>query len=273
MGALVVFSIRSHRVDDYRGRYRIWLWAVAALVWASLDAATGVHASLNDGLAALSGMDRAGLGSLLWLAVYGLVFGGLGVRLSCELWPSLEAFGALAVAAMLYVGSAVCHFGLVQFDSLLLGTVVGTLATLLAHGALVYSIGLFARHVHLDAQGRLLVDAQPAKKKSRSRAKLSVVAADDADEKPRKKSAAKNSGDEQDKEPTKTASGNTVGAAISAAASKPAIAKPTLAAVTDADDEDDSDEEMYDDNGNKLSKSERRRLKKMARREQQRRAA
>ena len=28
---MVVFGIRSHRVDDYRGHYRIWLWTAAAV--------------------------------------------------------------------------------------------------------------------------------------------------------------------------------------------------------------------------------------------------
>ena len=41
--SLVTFGIRLHRVDDYRGRYRVWLWTAAALVFASLDAATHSH--------------------------------------------------------------------------------------------------------------------------------------------------------------------------------------------------------------------------------------
>src|SRR5262245_45016336 len=48
--AVVVFGIRSHRVDDYRGHYRIWLWTAASLLWLSLDAATGIHDALGLGL-------------------------------------------------------------------------------------------------------------------------------------------------------------------------------------------------------------------------------
>ena len=32
--SVLVFSLRRHRVDDYRGRYRIWIWA--ALAWMAL---------------------------------------------------------------------------------------------------------------------------------------------------------------------------------------------------------------------------------------------
>src|SRR5215204_363854 len=53
-GALAVYGIRSHRVDDYRGRYRIWLWIAAALAWASVDVATGLHDALGAGVALLS---------------------------------------------------------------------------------------------------------------------------------------------------------------------------------------------------------------------------
>src|SRR6185436_5503701 len=29
--SLVILSVRCHRVDDYSGRYRVWMWAAAAL--------------------------------------------------------------------------------------------------------------------------------------------------------------------------------------------------------------------------------------------------
>ena len=34
LASVLVFSLRRHRVDDYRGRYRIWIWA--ALAWMAL---------------------------------------------------------------------------------------------------------------------------------------------------------------------------------------------------------------------------------------------
>src|SRR5262245_21590790 len=35
--SLIILSVRCHRVDDYSGRYRVWFWAAAALLWGSLD--------------------------------------------------------------------------------------------------------------------------------------------------------------------------------------------------------------------------------------------
>ena len=85
--AVVVFGIRAHRVDDYRGRYRIWLWTAAALLWLSLDAATGIHDALGLSLTLLAGKQvfTASLAAgctLTWICVYGLIFGMLGLRLA-----------------------------------------------------------------------------------------------------------------------------------------------------------------------------------------------
>src|SRR5262245_47565853 len=90
--SLVVFGIRSHRVDDYRGHYRIWLWTAAALLWLSLDAATGIHNAIGLAVTLLAGKQvltasLAASCTLTWIAIYGLMLGTLGLRLAFELWP------------------------------------------------------------------------------------------------------------------------------------------------------------------------------------------
>lgn len=264
--ALVVFSIRVHRVDDYRGRYRVWLWAAAALAWLSLDAATGVHDAL--GLAAILAAGQPVLAdsiTLAWLAVYGLVLGGLGIRLAIEVWPSLPSFGALLGAGLLYLACGLVQIG-VQFAATPLGqSVAASTVALLAHLALAASIGLFARHVYLDAAGRLKVHIDPDKKrgvKGKSRTRLKLVKEDKADsrqpaEKPALSPAAK------------TGAPARFGAA--GAASKPAAISQASLSAPQYDEDDDEDAGDY--GGERLSKSERRRLRKLARQGGQRRAA
>ena len=41
--ALLLYSLRRHRVDDYHGRYRVWLWGAALWFCLSLDEATSLH--------------------------------------------------------------------------------------------------------------------------------------------------------------------------------------------------------------------------------------
>ncbi|HEX5103691.1 MAG TPA: hypothetical protein VFV87_07780, partial [Pirellulaceae bacterium] len=96
VGALVIFGVRAHRVDDYRGRYRIWLWTAAALGWASLDATTQMHGALGFGVSVfalqqLGGPSAAAAVTMGWLAVYALLLGTLAIRVAIEICPSLPS--------------------------------------------------------------------------------------------------------------------------------------------------------------------------------------
>lgn len=279
-GSLAIYGIRSHRVDDYRGRYRIWMWTAAALAWASVDAATGLHDALGVGVALLSGQPLEGaIGAtavqVCWLAVYGLLLGTLAVRAAIEVWPSLPSFASLLVAALLYLIAGMLSLGMFQAISPLVNSVAASTFVLLAHVALVSAVGLYARHVHLDAQGRLKVHIDPDRKKgkkAKSKAKLKVVKEEKADEEPDFKPAAKPAAAAAaTTESAKPSTSPRFGWGSSSSSSTPppkaaaAISKP--AATPNYDDEDD--EEGEDEDGQKLSRSERKRLKKLARREQQ----
>lgn len=272
--ALVAFNIRRHRVDDYRGRYRVWLWTASALAWGSLDAATGIHSALGLLLARLAGQSPtdatalAAATTISWLALYSLLFGTLAIRLAIEVWSSVPALTSLAVACLAYFLSGMATLDMLPASGPLVASVVQSLILLLAHVALLAAVALFARHVYLDATGRLKVHIDPDKKKQtkKPRAKLKVVKAeksssdDSATAAPAAKPAAASSA------PVKFQASPPSGPL----AGKLAAAK-TAASAND-DDEDDADEDGEE--GANLSRAERRRLKKMARRDgQQRRAA
>jgi len=273
--ALVIFGIRAHRVDDYRGRYRIWLWASVALAWLSLDAATAVHDAIGLVLTLLAGKQALGgnlnaICALTWIVLYGVLFGTLGLRLAIEVWSSLASFAMLALAGLLYVVSGLMELRLLAIDMPLVSAVAQSTIAMAAHVTLAAAIGLYARQVYLDAQGRLKVHIDPDQKKpkNKSRAKLKVVKSD--------KSA-------DDVEPSKTAVAAKPSGGIRFGGSNPAPSGPLAKAGAsiskaelssqDADDEDEEDDEDAGFGGQQLSKSERRRLKKLARRDQQRRAA
>lgn len=272
-GALAIYGIRSHRVDDYRGRYRIWLWTTAALAWGSLDAATGLHQALGAGIALLSGQPLGGEAGatavkVSWLAIYVLVLGTLAIRAAIEVWPSLPSFTALAVAGLLYLVAAMLSLGMFQAVSPLVNAVAATTAVMLAHVALISSVGLYARHVHLDAQGRLKVHIDPDRKKgkkSKSKAKLKVVKEDKADDEPATKPAAKPAAAAEAKPATTPRFGWGGSGSNQSAKASASISKSSESSDYDEDEDDESDS----DGDQKLSRSERKRLKKLARREQQ----
>jgi hypothetical protein len=289
-GALAVvglLSIRAHRVDDYRGRYRVWWWVAVALTWASVDTATGLHDAIGQGIQLLAGDTMPGGRTLMWIGLYGLVFGTLATRAAFEIWSSSLAVAGMSCAALLYFAGIAMHLELLPpLGDVVLTEVVRSSLTLVGHVALVSSVLLYARHVHLDAQGRLLVSVDPAskaKKKSKSKAKLAVVA-DDDDKADKKPAAAKDKKETEKKETEKKESVAPAAAAKPTAASglkfgssttpvAPASIGNKAAAQASRQDDDDEDEDEDDDDS--MSKSERRRLKKLARREAQqgRRAA
>jgi hypothetical protein len=264
--AIVVFGIRSHRVDDYRGRYRIWLWTAAALAWLSLDAATGIHDALGLALTLVTGQKvvttslAAGC-RLTWIAVYALVLGTLGMRLVFELWSSRLSLTALVLAGFLYLNAALLQLEMLKSPATLIAGVAESTIILLAHFSLLAAIGFYARHVLLDATGRLKVHIDPDRKGKSKRAKLKVVKSDVGQAALPAKTAAK--------PPEPARFGSSPSANASAAKPGAAITKSSISSP-DEDDDEDEDDNSY---GSNLSKSERRRLKKLARREQQRRAA
>ncbi len=291
LSVMGLLSIRAHRVDDYRGRYRVWWWVAGALLWASVDTATGLHDAVGQGIQLLAGDMMPGGRQLMWVGLYGLVFGALATRAAFEIWSSSLAVIGTSIAALLYFARIAMQLELMPpLGDEVLTTVVRSSLELLAHVSLVSSVLLYARHVHLDAQGRLLVaadGASKAKKKTKSKAKLAVVTEDDEkDSKADKKAAAtKDKDKEKDKKepekkeadapaaakPATAVAGLKFGSSESPTASA-SIGKTTAAAAnhSDADDEDEDEDE-----DESMSKSDRRRLKKMARREAQqgRRAA
>lgn len=282
---LALLSIRAHRVDDYRGSYRIWWWVAAALLWGSVDTATSLHNALGAGAQLLAGDQTPGGPRLMWVALYCLLFGTLATRAAFEIWSSSLAVVGGSITALLYFACIALQLGMTPpLSDVVLTTVVHSSLTLLAHVSLVSSVLLYARHVHLDAQGRLMVTTDGAtktKKKPKSKAKLAVIADDDEKETKSDKKSAVVAKDK--KEPEKKEAAAPVAAAKPTAAaglkfgssSAPTASASIGKTTATANNQDDDDEDEDEDADDSLSKSERRRLKKLARREGQqgRRAA
>ena len=64
-----IYSTRRHRLDDYRGRYRVWLWAALACLLLSINSITGIHAVLAATVARCVGWTALPGHAVWWLAV------------------------------------------------------------------------------------------------------------------------------------------------------------------------------------------------------------
>ncbi len=152
----LVFHLRRHKLDDFRGRYRVWIAAIAGLVLASLDALTGLHNALAAWLVEVSGTPLFGDGTAWWLLTIGACYFLLGLRLVVEMRESQSAVAFTLLAATGYATAAVLDL---QLWPVALGRWGHGLAystpLLLAHLSILFAVLSYARFVYLDSQGRL----------------------------------------------------------------------------------------------------------------------
>ena len=107
--ALVIYSVRQHRVDDYRGRYRIWLWAAASSFLAATDLSASLHDAFRELMHRETGSLLMGDGSIWWILIYSLLMGWVGVKLAIDLWPCRLAATSLGLAVGCYAAAALVH--------------------------------------------------------------------------------------------------------------------------------------------------------------------
>jgi hypothetical protein len=265
--SLLIYSIRRHKLDDYRGRYRWWLVGAAAWFVMSVDATCGIHQLFAATMIHLTGYTGPGGGVLWWLGLSGVVLCGLSVRIAWEMRvcrPAVSAY--LSALGFWTIGLAIQMSG-VNLGSL--GNVLpAEIARLLGHLSLLLGLSIYARHVILHAQGLL-----PARKRKAAKEKPAREA----------KTAA-------------TANANSAATASPIQSPVPAKTKTDLhphislsptrpARVEDEDTESDeesssretdsgrggNDNTDSDDDGQnrKLSKAERKRLRKLKAQEEQ----
>ena len=172
VAALLIYSVRRHRADDYRGRYRVWFWAAGCWFLMATDQA----ASLREGFSALmtwlTGTRLLGDGSLWWIAVYALLWVALGSRLVADMRPSRLSIAALLAAATaqglaLATGWIFVEAGprevMFRAGSEMAGDLL-LLAAMLAH----------ARYVLLDAEGLLPRREQAVDEPEETKAQVSA---------------------------------------------------------------------------------------------------
>ena len=151
--ALIVYSVRKHRADDYEGRYRIWLWAAGCWLLAATDQAASLRQALCEALIALGGPRMVGDGSLWLGAACLLALGAVGARLVADMRGCRLSIAALLAAAAAHSAAAASRLGWVplgQWD-----VMVRAGAEMAGNGLLLGAMTLHARWLILDAEDEL----------------------------------------------------------------------------------------------------------------------
>lgn len=186
--SVLLYSIRRHRVDDYHGRYRVWLWAAAAWFILSLDETTSLH-GLGQALCA-SWSARYGIGrDLVWITLVGLVLATICVRLIIEMRHCRLAVTSFMLGACALLLSVSVDVGWIAPPPGANWQVAAVSGRLVAHVMLLVSLSLYVRHVILDAEGLLPARAAKSKKPRRVRKQAALVETEaKSDDKPAAKS-------------------------------------------------------------------------------------
>ena len=96
--AVIIYTVRRHKVDDYRGHYVIWLWAATGWFIMATDVAASLHQGLQQVMISLTGSRITGDGSIWWVVPASLLVGAIGSRLLIDMWSSRLSSAALILA-------------------------------------------------------------------------------------------------------------------------------------------------------------------------------
>lgn len=158
--AILVYSMRRHKRDDYHGHYRVWLWAAACWFLMSLDSVAGLRHVLGEVLALVSGTRLWGDGSVWWLIPYGFLVGGIGTRLVVDMRCCRLSTGTLLLAVGCYLAAIATRLGGINVGNAVRQVMLLQGTVLLGNLLVLLSTGLHGRHVLLDAQGLLPRDEE-----------------------------------------------------------------------------------------------------------------
>ena len=269
---ILIYCLRRHKLDDYRGRYRIWPWFSALLMLASIDCVAGLHNAIATLIAQHGGGSLAENDAAWWIIVFAIVFGATMLRACFEIRASAGAITSLALGAVCYVIAAGMTIGSLSIEIAFLHESLRSTTILLAHLFIATAVFVFARHVYLDAQGQL-VQKQSKPKHRRKKEKQKKKRAVPSEELPRKNEPAT-----ENKQLAEPPVGKNPKRGPLRKRRRPEKVDTPAAEQQPVDQEPETEEsidfaEVADSAPRKLTKAERRRLRKLKRKQQQDRAA
>jgi hypothetical protein len=160
---LFVYSLRCHRLDDYHGRYRVWIWIGLASFGLSLAETTHLG-RLARGVSDLVAGCLAIRGGLLWsgglatVAVLGVV------RLFFEIRRCRAAIAGLCATALLFALAAGAYHGW-PFDAAVRPAWARG-AWLAGYVLILTTLLLYTRHVQLEIAGTIRVPKRARRTKA-----------------------------------------------------------------------------------------------------------
>jgi hypothetical protein len=155
IASLLVYQLRRHKLDDYRAKYRIWLFLAGASFFSSFDASTSALQIIGYTIDPWTQRQFSLPGWPVVLSGFASIVGVLGLRLCTELKSSPGSVSLWLSGLVSWAFSAVLGTGLFKIDwtTNTINLVVG--ATWLGGIILVFlASATYLRYTYIQAQKR-----------------------------------------------------------------------------------------------------------------------
>ena len=155
--AVLVYMVRRHKMDDYQGNYRVWLWAAMCWVLMSIDESSSLHEGFKEMMAYATGsrVIEGSDGSIWWVVPYFFLLGAVGSRLLADMRECKLSTAAFLTTAVCYAVAVVTQLGWIMPESGARGVMLEEGLEMTGNLMLLTAMALHARYVILDAEGLL----------------------------------------------------------------------------------------------------------------------
>lgn len=150
--ALLIYRIRRHRINDYRGRYRCWLWIAPLFLLAAIDTTANVRTELATQLASATKYTLGGTEAGWWLGIWGLALAVIVTRMGFETRRSVGTLFFLTIAAGLFSAHVAVMLDWMTLPEEVPARLAQQGTLLLATWSLTTGLIQYSRFVWLDAQ-------------------------------------------------------------------------------------------------------------------------
>ncbi len=162
--SLFIFSLRRHRIDDYHGRYRMWILVAVACAIGNLMEASSLAAIIHSLCSAACG--ATGLrADLICPAAMTTLVAGLLIRLGIEIRRCGPAMMTLVLACISFGVAAAANFGWPVVHSPAAFPLWLRGSWLLGYVLLVTTLLLYSRRVQLEVTGAVALPVRVKRKK------------------------------------------------------------------------------------------------------------
>ena len=153
--SLLIWQLRRHKLDDYRAKYRIWVFLAAAAIFSSFEASTSALYLIGQSIEGWTRRELGYSGGAVVLAGFASLVAVLGVRLCTELKHSPGSVALWLGGLVAWAFSGVVGSGLLKLDwsQASVDVAVGA-AWLGGVFAVLMSATLYLRHIYIQAQKR-----------------------------------------------------------------------------------------------------------------------